>query len=84
MIPQMLALGSTAPDFDLLGVDGKMHALASFSAKPVLVVIFSCNHCPYVKDYEDRMVAIQRDYASRVSSSWPSTPTTRSPIRKTA
>jgi peroxiredoxin len=61
----MLSLGSKAPDFDLPGVDGKMHAISSFSDKPVLVVIFSCNHCPYVKDYEDRMVAIQRDYASR-------------------
>jgi peroxiredoxin len=61
----MLALGSKAPDFDLLGVDGKRHTLASFSEKPVLVVVFSCNHCPYVKAYEDRMVAIQRDYASR-------------------
>ncbi|MGP8124926.1 MAG: thioredoxin family protein [Nitrososphaerales archaeon] len=64
MIRQMLALGSDAPDFDLRGVDGKVHALASFSGKPVLVVIFSCNHCPYVKDYEDRMMAIQKDYAS--------------------
>jgi peroxiredoxin len=65
MIPQILALGSKAPDFDLLGVDGKRHTLASFSEKPVLVVVFSCNHCPYVQAYEDRMVAIQRDYASR-------------------
>jgi peroxiredoxin len=61
----MLALGSRAPDFDLLGVDGKRHTLASFSKKPVLVVVFSCNHCPYVQAYEDRMVTIQRDYASR-------------------
>ncbi|MGD0319731.1 MAG: thioredoxin family protein [Nitrososphaerales archaeon] len=65
MNPQMLALGAKAPDFDLPGADGKTHTLASYSDKPVLVVIFSCNHCPYVKDYEDRMVGIQRDYASR-------------------
>jgi peroxiredoxin len=65
MIPPMLALGLKAPDFDLLGVDGKRYTLVSFFGKPVLVVIFSCNHCPYVKDYEDRMVALQRDYASR-------------------
>lgn len=65
MNPQMLALGAKAPDFDLPGVDGKTHTLASYSEKPVLVVIFSCNHCPYVKAYEDRMVGIQRDYASR-------------------
>jgi peroxiredoxin len=65
MIPEMLALGSKAPDFNLRGVDGKMHTLTSFSVKPVLVVVFSCNHCPYVKAYEDRMITIQRDYASR-------------------
>jgi peroxiredoxin len=65
MMPSTLSLGSRAPDFDLMGVDGKRHSLASFSGSAVLVVMFSCNHCPYVKDYEDRMVAIQRDYASR-------------------
>lgn len=58
-------LGSKAPDFDLPGVDGKRHTLASYSDKPALVVIFSCNHCPYVKSYENRMVSIQTDYASR-------------------
>jgi peroxiredoxin len=62
----MLALGQTAPDFEnLLGTDGKRYSLASFSAKPVLTVIFSCNHCPYVQAYEDRMVSIQRDYAAK-------------------
>jgi len=65
MNPEMLALGAKAPDFDLPGADGKTHKLASCSEKPILVVIFSCNHCPYVKDYQDRMVGIQRDYASR-------------------
>ncbi len=60
-----LALGEPAPYFDLKGTDGANHSLASFRASPVLVVIFSCNHCPYVKAYEDRMVAIQRDFASK-------------------
>jgi len=60
-----LGLGSPAPDFDLPGVDKMHHSLASFSTKPVLVVIFSCNHCPYVKDYETRMVSIQRDYSEK-------------------
>ena len=62
---QTLALGSPAPDFDLPGVDGRNYSLASFRDRPVLVVVFSCNHCPYVKLYEDRMVSIQRDYAGR-------------------
>ncbi len=61
----MLELGSRAPDFDLPGTDGRNHSLSSFK-EPVLVVIFSCNHCPYVKAYEDRMVAIQKDYEGRV------------------
>lgn len=61
----MLELGQPAPDFHLVGVDGKRHSLGSFDKAPVLVVIFSCNHCPYVKDYEERMISIQRDYAGR-------------------
>ena len=64
-MPLSLTLGSRAPDFDLPGVDGRNHSLGSFQDKPVLVVMFICNHCPYVKDYEERMVAIQRDYAPR-------------------
>jgi peroxiredoxin len=65
MIATTLPLGARAPDFDLPGVDGKNYSLASFQGKPALVVIFSCNHCPYVKDYEDRMVSIQREYAEK-------------------
>lgn len=65
MTPLTLELGSNAPDFDLPGVDGSNHALSSYRDKPVVVVIFSCNHCPYVKDYEERMVDIQGEYAGR-------------------
>ncbi|HME19701.1 MAG TPA: thioredoxin family protein [Nitrososphaerales archaeon] len=61
----MLELGQRAPDFDLPGVDGRNHSLATFEDKSVLVVIFSCNHCPYVKDYEGRMVSIQKEYADK-------------------
>ena len=65
MIVPSLALGARAPDFDLPGVDGRSYSLDSFKDKPVLVVIFSCNHCPYVKDYETRMVSIQREYGPK-------------------
>lgn len=65
MILSTLALGARAPDFNLPGVDGATHSLNSFDKSPVLVVVFSCNHCPYVKAYEDRMVSIQSDYASK-------------------
>lgn len=54
-----------AVDFSLKGTDGKTYSLKDFSDAATLVVVFSCNHCPYVKAYEDRMVAIQKDYAAR-------------------
>jgi len=61
----MFSIGSTCPDFDLPGIDGKRHALSSFEPAPALVVIVSCNHCPHVVAYEERMVAISREYAAR-------------------
>src|SRR4029077_15913649 len=57
-----LPLGSTAVDFQLKGIDGKTHSLKSFADRKALVIIFSCNHCPYVQSYEARMVELQRDY----------------------
>src|SRR5207245_10287419 len=57
-----LQLDDRAPAFNLPSVDGRTYSLETFADKPVLVVIFSCNHCPYVQAYEDRMVATQRDY----------------------
>ena len=60
-----LALGSQAPPFALPGVDGRDHALDEYAEAPALAVVWSCNHCPYVQAWEDRMVAIQRDYADR-------------------
>ena len=62
---QGLPLGSLAPDFSLPGVDGKTHSLGSFKDKPILVVAFWCNHCPYVQAWEDRTIAIQKDYAGK-------------------
>lgn len=63
MIP--LAIGAQAVPFTLLGVDERQHSLADYAEKPIVVVIFSCNHCPYVRAWEDRMIAIQRDYAPK-------------------
>lgn len=60
-----LQIGDPAPPFSLPAIDGSTYSLDSFSGKPVLVVVFSCNHCPYVQAYEDRLVAIQRDYKER-------------------
>jgi len=60
-----LDIGAKAPSFSLKGVDGKTHDLASYADKKAVVVIVSCNHCPTVVQYEDRMVEIQRDYADK-------------------
>jgi peroxiredoxin len=60
-----LEIGQRAPDFNLPGVDGKDHSLSSYKDKKVVVVMFTCNHCPYVQAYEDRLISIQRDYADK-------------------
>jgi peroxiredoxin len=61
-----LKIGTNAPDFrDLPGVDGKKYSLSSFAGKKVTVVVFSCNHCPYVQAYEERMIAFQHEYAAK-------------------
>ena len=60
-----LAIGDPAPPFALPGTDGTTHALADYADKTALVVIFSCNHCPYVQAYEGRMKALQADYAAK-------------------
>ena len=60
-----LALATEAPPFDLPGVDGRNHRLDDYADAPVLAVVWSCNHCPYVQAWEGRMIAIQRDYADR-------------------
>ena len=60
-----LPLGSFAIDFHLKGVDGKTYSLKNFADKKAIVVVFSCNHCPYVQAYESRMVQLQQDYLPR-------------------
>lgn len=60
--PETLQPGSKAPDFNLPGIDGKNYSLSSFSDAKVLVIIFSCNHCPTAQAYEDRIIALANDY----------------------
>ena len=61
-----LKIGTNAPTFaNLPGTDGTKYSLSSFTDKKIVVVVFSCNHCPYVQAYEERMVSFQRDYAAR-------------------
>ena len=63
--PKTLEIGSKAPDFSLLGVDGKTYSLKDFKKASILVVIFSCNHCPTAQAYEDRIIALSKDYKSK-------------------
>src|SRR4249919_3825866 len=60
-----LSLGTEAPQFDLPGVDGQNHSLDSYGDAKALVLVQSCNHCPYVQAWEDRLIAIASDYAER-------------------
>jgi peroxiredoxin len=60
-----LSLGTPCPDFRLPSVDGKEFARDDFRDHSVLVVLFICNHCPYVQAVEDRIIALQRDYGPR-------------------
>jgi peroxiredoxin len=61
----ILAVGSPAPDFSLPGADGKIHRLADFAVSPVLVVVFTCNHCPIAQMYEQRIQQLETDYRNR-------------------
>lgn len=60
-----LKIGELAPEFRLQGIDGNMHSLEDFKEKKIVIVMFSCNHCPTVKAYEDRFVELQRDYKDK-------------------
>jgi thiol-disulfide isomerase/thioredoxin len=63
--PVTLKPGDLAPDFVLPGTDGKIYSLGDFQKSPVLVIIFSCNHCPTAQAYEDRIISVSKDYKSK-------------------
>lgn len=60
-----LAIGSPAPDFRLPGVDGKTYSLSSFKNAGVLVLLFTCNHCPTAQAYEDRIIQLTKSYSDK-------------------
>jgi thiol-disulfide isomerase/thioredoxin len=60
-----LEIGAAAPDFQLKGVDDKTYNLASFKNAEVLVIVFTCNHCPTAQAYEDRLIKMTSDYANK-------------------
>jgi peroxiredoxin len=60
-----LEIGAAAPDFALPGVDGRTHRLKDFADAKILVVLFTCNHCPTAQAYEDRVLKLHADYKDR-------------------
>lgn len=60
-----LSIGAEAPDFNLPGVDGKYYSLADFADAEALLILFTCNHCPTAQAYEDRLIAITKDYQDK-------------------
>jgi len=60
-----LEIGDRAPDFRLPGVDGKWYGLGDFAGADVLLIVFTCNHCPTAQAYEDRIKKIAADYRNK-------------------
>jgi peroxiredoxin len=61
----MLTLGTPAPDFKLMNVDGREVELADFAGKPALLVMFMCNHCPFVIHVADQLAQLASEYMAR-------------------
>jgi peroxiredoxin len=81
----MLPLGTKAPAFHLQNVDGRMVSLGDFKSAPALLVIFMCNHCPFVKHVADGLAQLAREYQAKgvavvgISSNNPATHPADSP-----
>ena len=61
-----LKIGDAAPDWTgIIGVDGARHGLADYKDAKVAVVVFTCNHCPVAQAYQDRLIALQKDYKNK-------------------
>lgn len=63
--PTGYKVGDKASDFSLKNIDGKNVALADFKSAKGVILIFTCNHCPFSVAYEDRIVALDKQYASK-------------------
>lgn len=60
-----LAIGAKAPDFALPGVDGQVHKLSDYDQAKVLMIVFTCNHCPTAQAYEGRIKKLAADYKDK-------------------
>jgi peroxiredoxin len=63
---KVLSIGDAGPEFtDVIGTDDKPHSLADYKSAKAVVVVFTCNHCPVAQAYEDRLMAVQKDYQAK-------------------
>src|SRR5277367_4533810 len=58
-------VGDKAIDFKLKNVDGKMVSMSDFKSAKGFIVVFTCDHCPFAKAYEDRIIALNTEFASK-------------------
>lgn len=65
MATKNLTIGSSLPDFKLKGTDDKYYSPSTFKDKRIPVIIFSCNHCPYVQAYEERIKDLQSEFEAK-------------------
>ena len=61
----MMPLGTKAPEFSLINIDGQTVSLSDFQNAPALLVMFICNHCPFVKHVADQLAQLGREYRDR-------------------
>jgi len=63
---EQLKISEAAPDFaGIIGTDDQSHALADYKDAKAVVVVFTCNECPVAKAYEDRLIALEKDYGPK-------------------
>jgi thiol-disulfide isomerase/thioredoxin len=60
-----LDIGDKAPDFNLPGIDGRRYTLSNFDKADILVIVFTCNHCPTAQAYENRIKKLAADYRNK-------------------
>ena len=61
----MVPLGTEAHDFNLDGTDGNTYSLTSFTHSEIIVIVFMCNHCPYVKAVLQRLINLQNEFINK-------------------
>ena len=64
-VPKVYALGDVVTDFKLKNIDGKILSLSDFQSAKGFIIVFTSNHCPFSKSYEDRVIALNHKYASQ-------------------